>query len=176
MLTHPSSLLCCEHSATVCCLNISNLMYFSARWSSLRRESMRRPSTSSCTSPTTGGAQTTPCWKPQGAPQDALITWMRTTSENVSNEFVGFISNDPTTAHTTTSDLSAFDPSACVSVPGQSLHHACALHHPAPLCLTSTLILPVFPPGDYYEMTVIQQCVVVKWFCVCFCLCVSDRL
>ncbi len=38
----------------------------------------------------------------------------------------------------------SLNPLACVSVPGQSLHHTCALHHPAPLCLTFTLILPAF--------------------------------
>lgn len=47
-----------------------------------------------------------PCWRPQGALQDDLIIWMRTRSENELSEFVGFISSDRMTAHTTTSDLS----------------------------------------------------------------------
>lgn len=121
-----------------------NIPAFSPRLSSLRHASMRRPSTSCCMNPMMGGVLTMPCWRPQGALQDDLIIWMKTRSANELNEFVGFISNDRMTAHTTTSDLSPLDLSACVSDPGQSLHHACALQHPAPLCLTSTLILPAF--------------------------------
>lgn len=77
------------------------------RWSSQRLGSMKRPSTSSCTNPTTGGVQTMLCWRPQGALQDDLIIWMRTRSENESSEFVGSISNGLMTALTTTSDLSS---------------------------------------------------------------------
>ena len=80
------------------------------RLSSLRQESMRRPSTSSCTSPTMGGVRTMPCWRPQGALQDDLIIWMRMKSESEWSEFVGFISNDLMTAHITTSDFCLFWP------------------------------------------------------------------
>lgn len=108
--TLKSSLLLCEHRAAVSCLNIFLMpcvtLHFSPRWSSQRLESMRRPSTSSCMSPMMGGVQTMPCWRPQGALQGDLIIWMRTRSENELSEFVGFISNDRMTAHTTTSDLS----------------------------------------------------------------------
>lgn len=51
-----------------------------------------------------------PCWRLQGVQQDDLITWMRMKSESESSEFVGFTSNDPMTALTTTSDLF---PSTC---------------------------------------------------------------
>ena len=56
-------------------------------------------------SPMMGGVQTMPCWRPQEALQDDLIIWMRTRSENELSGFVEFMSNDPMTAHTTTSDL-----------------------------------------------------------------------
>lgn len=139
------SLLLYKRTATVCCLNISLIscltLYSSPRWSSQRLESMRRPSTSSCMSPTMGGVQTMPCWRPQGALQGGLIILMRTMSENELSEFVGFISNDPMTAHTTTSDLSSprpvspclwpwtvFAPRLCLTSPSAYLSHFLAFY------------------------------------------------
>lgn len=58
-------------------------------------------------SPMMGGVQTMPCWRQQGALQEDPIV-MKMRSEL--SEFVGFISNDLTTAHTTTSDLSPRQP------------------------------------------------------------------
>lgn len=86
---------------------------------------MRRPSTSYCMNPTMVEVRTMRCWRLQGVQQADLITWMRTRSENESNEFVGFTSSDPTTALTTTSDLLSLDPSACLSAPGQSAPRLC---------------------------------------------------
>lgn len=86
---------------------------------------MRRPSTSYCMSPTMVEVRTMPCWRLQGVQQADLIIWMRTRSVNESNEFVGFTSNDPMTALTTTSDLLSLDPSACLSAPGQSAPRLC---------------------------------------------------
>lgn len=84
---------------------------------------MRRPSTSYCMNPTMVEVRTMPCWRLQGVQRADLIIWMRTRSENESNEFVGFTSNGPTTALTTTSDLLSLDPSACLS--GQSAPRLC---------------------------------------------------
>lgn len=141
-------------------------LYFSARWSSQRLESMRRPSTSSCMSPTMGGVQTMPCWRPQGARQDDLIIWMRMRSETELSEFVGFISNDLMTALTTTSDLSS------------------STRQPVSLTLDSlcTTLVPYITQQLYFnyftsffsrrllwdEICTIQQCVVVMWFYVVF--------
>lgn len=101
-----------------------------------------------------------PCWRPQGALQDDLIIWMRTRSESESSEFVGFISNDPMTAHTTTSDLT---PSTRQPV-SLTLDSLCTTLVPyvTQHLFVFTLSLPAFPPGDYYEMSGIQKCVVVK--------------
>lgn len=140
------------------------ILYLFVRWSSQRLESMKRPLTSFCMSPTMGGVQTMPCWRPQGAPQDDLIIWMRTRSGL--SEFEGFISNDLMTALTTTSDFSfstrrlclwpwaAFAPCLCLTSLNTFLFQSCSY-------LTS-----FYFPGDYYEMSAIQPCVVLMWFYV----------
>lgn len=109
---------------------------------------MRRPSTSSCTSPTMGGVQTMPCWRQQGAPQEDPIIWMRMRSETESSEFVGFILNDPMTAHTTTSDLppSTLQPA---SLTPDSLCTTLVPYNTQRLSVSLPLLFDQLSPGDY---------------------------
>lgn len=109
-------------------------------------------------SPMMGGVLTMPCWRPQGALQDDQVIWMRTMSVIELSEFVGFTSKDLMTAHTTTSDL---PPSACQPV-SLTLDSLCTMLVPYNTqCLSVSLLFYQLPPGDNYEMSVIQ-CVVVK--------------
>ncbi|XP_051924753.1 BTB/POZ domain-containing adapter for CUL3-mediated RhoA degradation protein 3 isoform X2 [Hippocampus zosterae] len=103
--------------------NRSNNKYSYTRWSSLKLASMRRPSISFYTNPTMGGGQTTLCWRQQGALPDDPTIWTKMMSENELSEFVGSISNDPTTAHTITSDLPP--------VLTEALYRTRALHLPS---------------------------------------------
>lgn len=103
------------------------------------------------------GVQTMHCWKPQEAPPDDLIIWMRMTNENELSVFVGFISNDQMTAHTTTSDLF---PSTRQPV-SMTLDSLCTTFVPY-ITQRLSVSLPLFILRDYYDMSVIQQCVVVK--------------
>lgn len=137
------------------------ILYFSPRLSSLRRESMRRPSTSCCMSPMMGGVQTMPCWRPQEALQDDLIIWMRMRSENELSGFVGFTSNDRMIAHTTTSDLPPTT-SQPVSLTPDSLCTMLVPYITQRLYVSLPLLFYQLSLGDYYEMSVILQCVVVK--------------
>ena len=108
-----------------------------------------------------GGVQTMPCWRQQGALQEDPIIWMRMRSENELNEFVGFISNAPMTAHTTTSDLSPSTRQP-VSLTPDSLCTMLVPYDTQRLSVSLPLLLYQLSPGDYYETSVIQQCVVVK--------------
>lgn len=88
--------------AAIFCTNLC--IFVNLRLSSLRHESMRRPSTSFCMSLKTM------------LPLTLLmsdIVWMRTRSENELSDFEGFISNGPMTAHTTTTS----DPSPVIQLP-----------------------------------------------------------
>lgn len=126
------------------------ILYFFARWSSQRLESMKRPLTSFCTSPTMGGVQTMPCWRPQGALQDDLIIWMRTRSGL--SEFVGFISNDLMTALTTTSDFSFSTRRLCLWPWTAFAPRLCLTSLNTFLFQSYSHLTSFYFPGDYYEM------------------------
>ena len=108
----------------------------SLRLSSLRRASMRRPWTSFCMSPhdgrgpdnalleATGGAAGRSNHLDEDEERDRIERVRRIHVKRP---------DDRTHHHQWPA---SFDPSACVSDPGQSLHHACALQHPAPLALS----------------------------------------
>lgn len=76
------------------------------------------------------------------------------------SEFVEFISNDLMTAHTTTSDLSPLTRQP-VSLTLDSLCTTLVPYNTQRLSVSFPLLLYQLSPGDY-EMSVIQQCVVVK--------------